>query len=211
LSWVSIADSDRLASSPSSAASGAPPGGGVPSSAGSRSSASASASAGSTAAFSPPGEPPSVASRSMMSRSSIFPSISASRHWTSARMVSGESHRPPIILSRPASMRLAIAISPSRLSSSIEPISRRYIRTGSSVRPIDSASMLPPLVNSLSLSSSSFSAWLGAGTGGFSPSSFSSLSTTLMPASESCASVSSICSDDTFSCGRMALISSTVT
>ena len=36
--------------------------------------------------------------------------------------------------SRPASMRLAMAISPSRDKSSTEPISRRYIRTGSSVR-----------------------------------------------------------------------------
>ena len=48
--------------------------------------------------------------------------------------VSGLSHRPAIIASRPASMRLAIAISPSRESSSTEPISRRYMRTGSSVR-----------------------------------------------------------------------------
>src|SRR3546814_11350714 len=46
----------------------------------------------------------------------------------------GLSHSPKIIVSRPASMRLAIAISPSRLSSSTAPISRRYIRTGSSVR-----------------------------------------------------------------------------
>ena len=42
--------------------------------------------------------------------------------------------QPRIIVSRPASMRLAMAISPSRESSSTEPISRRYIRTGSSVR-----------------------------------------------------------------------------
>jgi hypothetical protein len=48
------------------------------------------------------------------------------------------SHRPAIIASRPASMRLAIAISPSRESSSTEPISRRYMRTGSSVRSVGS-------------------------------------------------------------------------
>ena len=48
--------------------------------------------------------------------------------------VSGLSHRPGIIASRPASMRLAMAISPSRESSSTAPISRRYMRTGSSVR-----------------------------------------------------------------------------
>ena len=48
--------------------------------------------------------------------------------------VIGLSHRPMIIVSRPASIRLAMAISPSRLSSSTAPISRRYMRTGSSVR-----------------------------------------------------------------------------
>jgi hypothetical protein len=36
-------------------------------------------------------------------------------------------------------MRLAIAISPSRDRSSTEPISRRYMRIGSSVRPVGSA------------------------------------------------------------------------
>ena len=53
--------------------------------------------------------------------------------------VSGLSHRPAIIASRPASMRLAMAISPSRDSSSTEPMSRRYMRTGSSVRSVGSA------------------------------------------------------------------------
>ncbi len=48
--------------------------------------------------------------------------------------VSGLSHSPAIIASRPASMRLAMAISPSRDSNSTEPISRKYMRTGSSVR-----------------------------------------------------------------------------
>jgi hypothetical protein len=42
--------------------------------------------------------------------------------------VSGLSDRPAIIASRPASMRLAMAISPSRDKSSTEPISRRYMR-----------------------------------------------------------------------------------
>jgi hypothetical protein len=51
-----------------------------------------------------------------------------------ALKVIGLSHRPQIIVSRPASMRLAMAISPSRESNSTAPISRRYIRTGSSVR-----------------------------------------------------------------------------
>ena len=35
----------------------------------------------------------------------------------------------------PSSMRLAMAISPSRVSSSTVPISRMYMRTGSVVRP----------------------------------------------------------------------------
>jgi hypothetical protein len=52
--------------------------------------------------------------------------------------VSGLSHRPAIIASRPASMRLAMATSPWRESRSIERISRRYMRTGSSVRSIGS-------------------------------------------------------------------------
>ena len=53
-----------------------------------------------------------------------------------ALKVIGLSHRPQIMMSRPASMRLAMAISPSRESSSTAPISRRYMRTGSSVRSI---------------------------------------------------------------------------
>ena len=52
--------------------------------------------------------------------------------------VSGLSHRPAIIASRPASIRLAMAVSPWREISPIEPISRRYMRTGSSVRSIGS-------------------------------------------------------------------------
>ena len=73
-----------------------------------------------------------------MSRRSTRPSTSSSRQMMIAWKVSGLSHRPAIIASRPASMRLAIAISPSRESSSTEPISRRYMRTGSSVRSVGS-------------------------------------------------------------------------
>ena len=69
-----------------------------------------------------------------MSRRKIFPSLSSSRQMMMAWKVSGLSHRPAIIASRPASMRLAMAISPSRDSNSTVPISRRYMRTGSSVR-----------------------------------------------------------------------------
>ena len=67
-----------------------------------------------------------------------MPSLSSSRQMMMAWKVSGLSHNPAIIASRPASMRLAMAISPSRESSSTEPISRRYMRTGSSVRSVGS-------------------------------------------------------------------------
>ena len=77
-----------------------------------------------------------------MSRRKTLPSFSSSRQMMMAWKVSGLSHRPAIIASRPASMRLAIAISPSRDSSSTEPISRRYMRTGSSVRSDGSLSDL---------------------------------------------------------------------
>ena len=80
-----------------------------------------------------------VASRSMMSRSSTRPSRIASRQPITARIVSGLSHSAASTVLRPASMRLAISISPSRESSSIVPISRRYMRTGSSVRPSSSS------------------------------------------------------------------------
>ena len=69
-----------------------------------------------------------------MSRRRILPSLSSSRQMMIAWKVSGLSQSPAIIASRPASMRLAMAISPSRDRSSTDPISRRYMRTGSSVR-----------------------------------------------------------------------------
>ena len=74
----------------------------------------------------------------MISRSRTLFSTSSSRQMMMAWKVSGLSHNPAIIASRPASMRLAMAISPSRDNSSTEPISRRYIRTGSSVRSVGS-------------------------------------------------------------------------
>ena len=117
-----------------------------------------------------------------------------------ALMVIGLSQIPPIIISRPASMRLAMAISPSRVSSSTEPISRKYMRTGSSVRPSSASSTLPLAVVSVS-ESSDFSVVSAA-------SSLSSLSTMLMPISESIDMVSSICSEDTWSGGSAPLISS---
>ncbi len=141
-----------------------------------------------------------------MSRSSMRPAFSASCQAMMARKVSGLSHSPPIIMSRPASMRLAIAISPSRDSSSTEPISRRYMRTGSSVRPRLLSSTLPAarflrLLLALGL--------LRLG-GAASPSSASSPSTTWMPISLSIAITSSICSELLCSGGRTAFSSSKV-
>src|SRR5665811_1227625 len=59
----------------------------------------------------------------MMSRRNTFPSLSSSRQMMMAWKVSGLSQSPAIIASRPASMRLAMAISPSRESSSTVSIS----------------------------------------------------------------------------------------
>ncbi len=92
--------------------------------------------------------------------------MSSSRQMMMAWKVSGLSHRPAIIVSRPASMRLAMAISPSRDSSSTEPISRRYMRTGSSVRSVGSflavaAATAVPVCSASSLASSSASARVG--------------------------------------------------
>ena len=139
-----------------------------------------------------------------MSRRNTLPSFNSSRQMMTAWKVSGLSHRPAIIASRPASMRLAMAISPSRDSSSTEPISRRYIRTGSSVRSVGSlasdlagvfgvtSTSSPPSLSSSSASSRRLLA---------SSASASSVSTTLMPISLIIASMSSICSEVTSSDG----------
>ena len=149
-----------------------------------------------------------------MSRRNTFPSLSSSRQMMMAWKVSGLSHRPAIIASRPASMRLAMAISPSRDSSSTEPISRRYMRTGSSVRSVGSlasdlagtfcwtSTSSPPSLSGSSSASSRCS----------SPSSVaSSVSTTLTPISLNMARMSSICSELTSSEGSTELIWSWVT
>ena len=127
--------------------------------------------------------------------------------------VSGHSQRPAIIASRPASMRLAMAISPSRDSSSTEPISRRYMRTGSSVRSdgsffsVVASDLVLASTTSVPVSSSSSSAAATSSVAFSSPSSSlaSSVSTTLMPISLSIARVSSICSEVTSSDGITAL------
>ena len=119
-----------------------------------------------------------------------MPVFSSSRQMMMAWKVSGLSQRPAIIASRPASMRLAMAISPSRDSSSTEPISRRYIRTGSSVRSDGSFfSAVASALGLASTSSPSLSSSSSASSAGLASSSSapSSCSTTLMPISLSIA------------------------
>ncbi len=147
-----------------------------------------------------------------MSRSRILVSLSSSRQMMMAWKVSGLSHRPAIMASRPASMRLAMAISPSRESSSTEPMSRRYMRTGSSVRSVGSArawvtagrlgAVTAREGSSSSCASSAPSCAAAAASSG------SSLSTTVIPMSDSIDMVSSICSEETSSEGSTALSSS---
>ena len=125
--------------------------------------------------------------------------------------VSGLSQRPAIIVSRPASMRLAMAISPSRDSSSTEPISRRYMRTGSSVRSAGSVLRVVTAVERGVSATSPPSGSSSAVRRAFSASSASSLSTTLMPISFSIEFMSSIWSEEISSEGRTAFSSSWVT
>ena len=129
-----------------------------------------------------------------------------------ALKVIGLSHRPQIIVSRPASMRLAMAISPSRERSSTAPISRRYMRTGSSVRSVGSflvaaAGRGPP---SSSGSTSSSAAGSGSLSSSSSSSPRSSLSTTCTPISLSADITSSIWSPDISPGGSASLSSSSV-
>jgi hypothetical protein len=115
-----------------------------------------------------------------MSRRNTFPSLTSSRQMMMAWKVSGLSHRPAIIASRPASIRLAIAISPSRDRSSIDPIVRRYMRTGSSVRSV--GSLASDLAGTFCWTSTSSPLSLSASSCGSSPSSLAfSVSTTLTP------------------------------
>ena len=69
-------------------------------------------------------------------------------------IVVGDALMASIIACRPPSMRLAISISPSRVSSSTEPISRMYMRTGSVVRP-NSESTVDSAASAASSASSS--------------------------------------------------------
>ena len=76
-------------------------------------------------------------------------------------MVAGEAEIASIMAIRPPSMRLAISISPSRVSSSTVPISRMYMRTGSVVRP-NSLSTVDRAASASSSASSTVAA-VGAG------------------------------------------------
>ena len=123
-----------------------------------------------------------------------------------ALKVIGLSHRPQIIVSRPASMRLAMAISPSRRSNSTAPISRRYMRTGSSVRStasflVATAGRGPP-----SSSGSTSSSRLLLGLPRRRPNRL--FSTMLTPISLIADMMSSICSLFIWSCGSASLSSS---
>ncbi len=167
---------------------------------------SPSSSAPSSSRFSGAGSFDSIASRSTISRSCMSPLFSAVDQSMIALKVSGLSQSPRIIVSRPASMRFAIAISPSRLKSSTAPISRRYMRTGSSVRStvsfffsIAGFDTEPVPADTSTSSSTSCSA---------SSCTSSSLSTMLMPMSEIADMMSSICSEDIWSCGSASLSSS---
>ena len=172
---------------------------------------SPSSSSSPSSIFSGGGSFESMASRSRISRSCISSLLSASDQWMMAWKVIGLWHRPMIIMSRPASIRLAMAISPSRLSSSTAPISRRYMRTGSSVRspaasffstglvPAEDLAFLPSSSTCISSTSESFSA---------SASASSSLSTIWTPMSDRADWISSIWSELISPCGKAALSSS---
>ncbi len=101
-------------------------------------------------------------------------------------------------------MRLAISISPSRVSSSTEPISRMYIRTGSVVRP-NSGSTVASAASACSSASSSCAA-AGAASLMSSVSVSGASSNTWMPMSLKVEIIDSICSASTTS-GRWSLIS----
>ena len=119
-------------------------------------------------------------------------------------IVVGSAEIAMIICFRPSSIRLAISISPSRVSSSTEPISRMYMRTGSVVRP-NSGSTVESAASASSSTSSS-----GAAAGWFSDmisvSASGASSKTWIPMSLNVEIIDSICSASTTS-GRWSLIS----
>ena len=112
-----------------------------------------------------------------------------------------------IMCFRPSSIRLAISISPSRVRSSTDPISRMYMRTGSVVRPNSESSVDA----AASASSSTSSAGTVAGVSAISSVSASgATSYTWMPMSPIIEITPSICSASRMSSGRWSLISAYV-
>ena len=79
---------------------------------------------------------PSTRSSILSSSFSILPASSRI-----CATVIGHAEIAMIMCFRPSSIRLAISISPSRVRSSTEPISRMYMRTGSVVRPNSESSV----------------------------------------------------------------------
>ena len=122
-------------------------------------------------------------------------------------MVVGLALMASIMACRPPSMRLAISISPSRVSSSTEPISRMYMRTGSVVRP-NSESTVASAASASSAASSSAAA--GAASLISSDSSSGASSNTEIPMSLIMLITFSICSASSMSSGRWSLISAYV-
>ena len=150
-----------------------------------------------------------------MSRRNTFPSLSSSRQIMMAWKVSGLSQSPAIMASRPASMRLAMAISPSR--------ERSYRAHFAQIHADGVVGALGglfgrgfgrkrPLLDLHHLAVLALGLLLGLLAGATcSSGSASSVSTTLTPISLNFARMSSICSDLTSSEDSNALIWSWVT
>ena len=130
-----------------------------------------------------------------MSLNNIVPSSTSSLHLRKALIAKGVSYIPPIINSLPASILLAIEISPSLDKSSTEPISFKYILTGSSDRAPSSSDKFPAFLSLSSVSSVEASP----------------CSTILTPISLIAACISSICSEEYSPGGKAAFNSSKVT
>ena len=140
-------------------------------------------------------------------RISSFSTSSARRRISS--IVVGQDEIAWIMCFRPSSMRLAISISPSRVRSSTEPISRMYMRTGSVVRP-NSESTVRERASSASSTTSSSATGLVAASVRSSVSASGASSYTAMPMSASIVTTPSICSASVMSSGRWSLISAYV-
>ena len=126
----------------------------------------------------------------------------SSRFTLSARsrmstIVVGSAEIAMIICLRPSSIRFAISISPSRVRSSTEPISRMYMRTGSVVRPNSGSTVASAASASSSASSSAAAA--GAFSVMSSVSASGASSNTWMPMSLNVEIIVSICSASTTS------------